>query len=131
MNQDRSTDLSNSAPIGADAISRRAYEIWEREGRPDGCDLRHWLEAEQELREQPGGTGSTEPASNAGNVSSGPRNTGSDVRPLQGTRAAAAANRENKRGSAAPFSTERNPGTSSTTNPASAARRKPSNAPAL
>lgn len=32
-----------------DAIARRAYDIWNQEGRPDGCDLRHWLQAEQEL----------------------------------------------------------------------------------
>ena len=31
-------------------ISSLAYAIWEREGRPDGCDLAHWFEAEQQLR---------------------------------------------------------------------------------
>jgi hypothetical protein len=33
-------------------ISKRAREIWEREGRPEGRDLEHWLKAEAELREQ-------------------------------------------------------------------------------
>jgi hypothetical protein len=28
------------------AISTRAYELWEQEGRPDGRDLAHWLAAE-------------------------------------------------------------------------------------
>jgi hypothetical protein len=31
------------------AIARRAYEIWEREGRPSGQDQRHWFEAERGL----------------------------------------------------------------------------------
>jgi len=30
-------------------IRRRAFEIWEDEGRPDGADQRHWLQAEDEL----------------------------------------------------------------------------------
>ena len=30
-------------------IRRRAYEIWEDEGRPEGADLRHWLQASDEL----------------------------------------------------------------------------------
>jgi len=33
-------------------IQRRAYEIWERNGRIAGCQLDHWLQAEQELAEQ-------------------------------------------------------------------------------
>jgi hypothetical protein len=32
-----------------EAIRRRAYELWELEGRPDGRDRIHWLEAEREL----------------------------------------------------------------------------------
>lgn len=32
-------------------ISKRAREIWEREGRPEGRDMEHWLQAEAELRE--------------------------------------------------------------------------------
>ncbi|MBB3138687.1 hypothetical protein FHS26_006466 [Rhizobium pisi] len=30
-------------------IRRRAYEIWEAEGRPEGAELRHWLQACDEL----------------------------------------------------------------------------------
>jgi hypothetical protein len=33
-------------------IQRRAYEIWEHNGRIAGCQLDHWLQAEQELAEQ-------------------------------------------------------------------------------
>lgn len=31
------------------AIRARAHELWEREGRPDGRALAHWLRAEREL----------------------------------------------------------------------------------
>jgi hypothetical protein len=31
------------------AIKSRAYELWEREGRPDGKHAEHWAEAEREL----------------------------------------------------------------------------------
>ncbi len=30
-------------------IRERAYEIWEREGRPAGKSLEHWLKAEAEI----------------------------------------------------------------------------------
>ena len=32
-----------------DAISRRAFELYESDGRVDGHHLRHWLEAEREI----------------------------------------------------------------------------------
>ena len=32
-----------------DAISRRAYELFERDGRANGNDVRNWLEAESEF----------------------------------------------------------------------------------
>jgi HSP20 family molecular chaperone IbpA len=32
-----------------DAISRRAYELFERDGRVDGHDVGHWMEAEKEF----------------------------------------------------------------------------------
>lgn len=38
-----------STDLNSDEVARRAYEIWQSEGCPDGCDQRHWLEAEQEL----------------------------------------------------------------------------------
>ena len=40
-------------------IRKRAYEIWEDEGRPDGRDRIHWLRAEAEFRE---GLGTGRPA---------------------------------------------------------------------
>ena len=30
-------------------LAARAYAIWEREGRPHGRDLDHWLAAEREI----------------------------------------------------------------------------------
>lgn len=42
--ENRITDLSR------DSIAQRAYEIWEREGRPEGRAFDHWLAAEAELR---------------------------------------------------------------------------------
>lgn len=34
----------------AEQISKRAYEIWLRKGRPLGQDTQNWLEAEAELK---------------------------------------------------------------------------------
>ena len=33
-----------------DKVRARAHAIWEREGRPEGGDERHWAQAEEELR---------------------------------------------------------------------------------
>ncbi|HEY3755358.1 MAG TPA: DUF2934 domain-containing protein [Opitutaceae bacterium] len=30
-------------------ISRRAYELWEKDGRPEGSEQDHWFRAEQQL----------------------------------------------------------------------------------
>lgn len=35
------------------ALRQRAYEIWEREGRPHGRDLAHWQLALAELSAEP------------------------------------------------------------------------------
>jgi hypothetical protein len=31
-------------------VNRRAYELWEAAGSQHGDDLRHWLEAEREVK---------------------------------------------------------------------------------
>jgi hypothetical protein len=36
-------------------IALRAYLIWEKAGRPNGCDWEHWITAEQELAGEAGG----------------------------------------------------------------------------
>ncbi len=33
-------------------IRRRAYEIWEEQGRPEGRDQDHWKQARQEVEEE-------------------------------------------------------------------------------
>ena len=38
--------------FSSDEIAQRAYQIFEREGRTDGRDMDHWLQAEQELRRE-------------------------------------------------------------------------------
>ncbi|MFC3070409.1 DUF2934 domain-containing protein [Phenylobacterium soli] len=35
----------NSARPQADEVAARAYQIWDHEGRPDGHDVDHWLQA--------------------------------------------------------------------------------------
>lgn len=44
--------------------ARRAYEIWERRGRPAQHELDHWLAAEEELRDEPLSGDSTPPVTN-------------------------------------------------------------------
>jgi len=39
--------------VSEESISRRSYEIWQREGRPEGKALEHWLKAKTELEQQP------------------------------------------------------------------------------
>lgn len=48
---------SNVAPLSSAAgaatrekIAARAYEIWEKAGRPDGQHEAHWYQAERELK---------------------------------------------------------------------------------
>jgi hypothetical protein len=45
-------------PITPDEIARRAYQIWQSEGCPDGRSTEHWLRAEAALRD-----GNSAPAS--------------------------------------------------------------------
>lgn len=88
-------------------ISRRAYEIWDQNGRPDGCELDHWLQAEKELdgRGQPwngqysGGqsSGSSSRPSEAATVKT------ADNRPLQGTRGAPPAGPRDAKRPTSPF----------------------------
>lgn len=49
-----------------DRIRARAHEIWEREGQPEGQDLRHWDEARLEIEaEERAGAASAATASGA------------------------------------------------------------------
>jgi hypothetical protein len=44
----KNSETSHRAPSIED-IAARAYDIYEREGRPEGRDLEHWLAAETQL----------------------------------------------------------------------------------
>lgn len=39
----------------SEQIRQLAYEIWEREGRPEGKESEHWQQAEREIRERMAG----------------------------------------------------------------------------
>ena len=41
--------LALTKETSALAVARRAYHLWEMEGRPHGSDLQHWLQAETEI----------------------------------------------------------------------------------
>lgn len=43
-----STD-AESGVVPADAIRTRAFQMWERAGKPDGDGVTFWLDAEREL----------------------------------------------------------------------------------
>lgn len=55
MSVSRNTSGSSASPAEAQAeslderIRRRAYEIWQREGQPEGQDVDFWREAEDEI----------------------------------------------------------------------------------
>lgn len=42
-------DPKNTTP-SHEMIAKRAYEIWLSRGREQGCDQKHWLEAELQLK---------------------------------------------------------------------------------
>jgi len=44
------TSVAGTPP--AEEISKRAFQIWEQNGRVPGRDLENWLQAERELRRQ-------------------------------------------------------------------------------
>jgi hypothetical protein len=121
MNQNPSSNTSTSSSSGASAesISRRAYELWEQEGRPDGNDLRHWLQAEQELSGR-------QTTSNPGGYTDTPQSRpATDSRPLQGTRSSPppAARETKQRSSNAPFAAEKSSSNGGTPALAGARRR--------
>ncbi len=89
MNDNASSTFTGSSNPGltAEDISRRAYELWEQEGRPESRDLEHWLRAEQELRARSQSRSTPTSATAVAN---------NDTQPLKGTRAAAAVAREVK-----------------------------------
>jgi hypothetical protein len=43
-----------TTPDSNTKIEKRAHELWEAEGCPEGRELEFWLQAERELAEAPG-----------------------------------------------------------------------------
>ena len=35
-----------------ECIKKKAYELWEKDGRKQGCDLHYWLDAEKAVKVQ-------------------------------------------------------------------------------
>ena len=50
MSADPSTNEEADRVISHDEIQERAYDLWDRNHRPDGYELEFWLMAERELR---------------------------------------------------------------------------------
>jgi hypothetical protein len=44
------THFSANRTVTDEDVAVRAYLIWQREGRPEGRHVEHWLAAEAELR---------------------------------------------------------------------------------
>jgi hypothetical protein len=58
-----------------DDVAKRAYELWEEAGKPEGRETEHWLQAENEVRHRRGSkdnsrravqTAGTQPANERG-----------------------------------------------------------------
>ncbi|MDE2466432.1 MAG: DUF2934 domain-containing protein [Alphaproteobacteria bacterium] len=47
----RTSDDAEAAPT-QEQIARRSYQIWEREGRPEGRAVAHWCQAAAELQSE-------------------------------------------------------------------------------
>jgi hypothetical protein len=56
--------MNSNSSITHETVARRAYQIWEENGRQDGTETKHWLQAESELAAQheAAGKGKSEPA---------------------------------------------------------------------
>jgi hypothetical protein len=53
-----------------DEIAKRAYELWEKAGKPEGQETEQWLQAEREVMQRQGAGGvarrTTQPANERG-----------------------------------------------------------------
>jgi len=36
----------------SESIQKKAYELWEKDGRKHGCDMQYWLQAEKIIKSQ-------------------------------------------------------------------------------
>jgi hypothetical protein len=54
-----------------DDIAKRAYELWEKAGKPEGQETEHWLQAENEIMERRESKGATKRAMQPANERGG------------------------------------------------------------
>jgi hypothetical protein len=47
--QSQPAPKKKAAPASPDQIACLAYEIWQQQGRPQGRELDHWIQAEHQL----------------------------------------------------------------------------------
>jgi Protein of unknown function (DUF2934) len=74
--QTKDTEMEPGTNITEDQVRQRAFELWEKRGRPEGYETEFWLQAERELRgEGNGGDISGGISANAASAKSG---SGSD-----------------------------------------------------
>ena len=78
------------AEISEALIRERAYQIWEREGRPHGCEFEHWVRAQVELEAEAQTLRSRKPRR--------PRLAVSGSRPRAAARPSAGSTRRKKKG---------------------------------
>jgi hypothetical protein len=57
----RRLEMQRPATPDAETVARRAHEIWEQEGRPEGRHQEHWQTAERELSAAPEDDAGPEP----------------------------------------------------------------------
>lgn len=67
-----------------DRIRARAHEIWDREGQPEGQELRHWDEARLEIEAEERVSAATGPGDVAESVMAGPVEGATDMPPEAG-----------------------------------------------
>lgn len=48
--QTASQTATDRPPPTQEHIARRAHQIWETEGKPEGAEMRNWYAAEEQLR---------------------------------------------------------------------------------
>lgn len=44
---------ANGPMLSHEQIAKRAYELWEAQGKPEGADRKNWYEAERQLCAEP------------------------------------------------------------------------------
>ena len=49
MSTNTKTRVIENSELDLDAVRERAYQIWEKEGRPSDRALLHWVQAEEEV----------------------------------------------------------------------------------